>query len=109
MLVRIFLAVGRADMRRIVIEVGASDAVVLAVGVHPFPERLRRRQALRAGGAIDADDIGGKSVAIAAAKTAAVIGAVAGGLEARCDRLAIVVAESAGDAGILTGLFGGEQ
>ena len=82
---------------------------VLAVLVDPVPQRLARRLPQRARSAVDADDVGCKPVAVAAAQAAAMEGAVVGGLQPACDRLAIVVAECAGDAGRQAGLFGGEQ
>src|SRR6478736_13326 len=73
----IFLAVDRPDMRRIAVEIGPPDPELLAVGIDPFPQRFGRNPALRAVRAIGADDIGGKSVAITAARTAAVVRAIA--------------------------------
>src|SRR5882724_11693167 len=96
----IFLAVGRSDMRRIAIEVGSPDAKILAIRIDPFPERLGRDPALRLRRALGADDVGRKPVAITAAGAAAVIRAVARRLQAAGDRLPVVVAERAGDAGL---------
>src|SRR5712675_2121436 len=89
----VFLAVDGAHMRWIEGEIRSSDPELLAVRIHPFPEGFGRSPALRPICAVDAHDVGCKPVAIAAAKAAAVIGSVAGRLQAACDRLTIVVAE----------------
>src|SRR6185369_16695195 len=105
----IFLAVDGADMRRVVIEIGPADAVALAVGVDPLPQLLGRHPALRARRAIDADDVGREPVAVTAAQAAAMIGAVGRGLQPAGDRLAIIVAEGAGDPRRKSRLLGGVQ
>src|SRR5580704_6854009 len=102
----IFGAVDRSDMRRIVVVIGPSDAILLAVLVDPVPQRLARRLPHRARGPVDADDVGRKPVTVAAAQAAAMEGAIVGGFQPARDRLAIIVAECAGDAGRETGLFG---
>src|ERR1700743_2184612 len=73
-------AINGADMRRIPVQIGASDAELDAVVIDPLPENVAVAQSFRAGGALDADDVGREPVAIAAAKAAAVVGAVARGL-----------------------------
>src|SRR5262249_20804131 len=105
----VFRAVDRSDMRRIAAEIGPADAERLAVGVHPFPQHFGRDPALRAVVAGGRNDVRGHAVAIAAARAAAVIGAVGRRLQAARDRLAIVVAERAGDARRQAGGLGGEQ
>src|SRR3954470_15515491 len=93
-------------MGRIAPEIGAADPVLLAVGIDPFPQRLGGNPALRPVGTLDAGDIGGKPAAIATARAAAVVGPVACRLQARRDRLTVVVAEGAGDAGLQAGVLG---
>src|SRR5262249_46159179 len=95
----IFLAVDRSHMRRISIEIGPPDSKPLPVRIDPLPEAFAGKLPLRAGRAVDAHDIGGKPVAVAAAEAAAVIRSVTGRLETARDRLAIVISECAGDAG----------
>ena len=97
-MIGIFLSVDRSDVRRIPAEIGPPDAELLAVGIDPFPERFTGGQTLGPRRAIDADDIGRQPMAIASAQAAAVIGPVVGSLEAAGNRLAIVIAEGAGDA-----------
>src|SRR5579872_1001028 len=99
MVARIFLAVDRAHMRRIVVKIGAPDSKLLPVRIDPFPERFAGGLALGPRLALDAHDVGCESVAIASARTAAVVGSVVGCLQAACDGLPIVVAKGAGDAG----------
>src|ERR1700712_2091469 len=96
----IFRAVDRADMRWIEAEIRAADAVLSSVRVDPFPECFARIPSLIARGAVDADDISGQPVAITAAQTAAVIRPVARCFQAAGDPLTVVVAETAGDAGL---------
>jgi len=69
----IFRAFGRPDMRWIEGEIRSADAELSSVGIDPFPERFGRIPSQVTIGAVDADDVGGESVAIAAAETAAVI------------------------------------
>ena len=94
----IFLAVDRRHMRGISIEIGPADAKFLAVVVDPFPQDVAGNQPLRPRCAVDAHDIGRKSVTVAAVGTAAVVLPVVGRLEAARNRLAIVVAEAARDS-----------
>src|SRR4051794_20279142 len=94
-------------MRRIAIEIGPSDPELLAIRVNPLPEDFRGRPALRPVRAIDDRDIGRKPVPVAAPQTSAVIRPVARSLKAACDRLTVVVAEGAGDAGLQSGGVGG--
>src|SRR5580692_10312246 len=78
----IFLAVDRADVRRIVIEIGATDAELGAMFIDPTPEDFGRGLPQRAGSAIGAHDVSREPVAITAAETAAMVGAVIRRLEA---------------------------
>ena len=103
----IFLAVDRRDMGRIPVEIGPPDSKILAVLVDPLPELFGGDPSLRAAVALDAHDVGRKPAAIAATGTAAMVGPIGCGLQAGCDRLTVVVAERAGDAGLQSGLFGG--
>ena len=101
----IFLAVGRRDVGRIPVEIGPTNSIVLAVCVDPLPELFGGDPSLRAAVALDAHDVGRKPAAIAATGTAAMVGPVGCGLQAGCDRLTVVVAERAGDAGLQSGLL----
>jgi hypothetical protein len=69
----IFLAVDRCQMRRIPIEIRSADAKLLAVCIDPFPEAFGGNPSLCPRRAFDADDIGGKPVAIAAAEAPAMV------------------------------------
>ena len=67
--------------------------------VDPLPELLGGDPSLRAAVALDAYNVGRKPAAIAATGTAAMVGPVGCRLQAACDRLTVVIAERAGDAG----------
>src|SRR5947208_8181416 len=92
-------------MRRISIEVWAADSKLLAAFVDPFPELFSGDPSLRPALALDAHYVGRKPAAIAATETAAMVGSIGCGLQAGCDRLTIVIAERAGDAGRQPGLL----
>src|SRR5436190_8277204 len=92
-------------MRRIAIEIRSPDPELFSIGIDPFPEDFGRGPALRPTGAVDACDVGCKPVAIAAAKTAAVIRPFACRFQAARDRLSVVVAEGAGDARLQSGIL----
>ena len=94
----IFLAIDGPDMRGVSIAVGASDPKLLLVRIDPLPQLFADGESLQTGLALDADEIDGKPVAVAAAAAPAVKGAVARRLVAACDRLPVIVAECAGDA-----------
>src|SRR4051794_32984121 len=94
-------------MRRVPVEIGAAASQILAVLVDPLPELVGGNPALRAAVALHAHDVGGKAAAIAATETATVIRPAGCGLQAGRDRLTVIVAERAGDAGLQPGLFGG--
>src|SRR5579864_2048844 len=96
---RIFLAVDRAHMRRIVVKIGPPDSKILPVRIDPFPERFAGCLALCPCLALHAHDVGCESMAIASARTAAMVGSVVGCLQAARDGLPVVVAKGAGDAG----------
>src|SRR5207302_8958255 len=95
---RIFFAVDRSHMRRISIEIRPSDSKLLAVCIDPFPQAFRGNPSLRPCRAFDAHDIGGKPMAIAAAKAPTMVGSIGRRLQAACDRLTVVIAERAGYA-----------
>ena len=101
----IFLAVDRCHMRRIFTEIRSPNSKLLAVFIDPFPELFGGNPSLRPCRAFDTHDIGRKPVAIAAAETAAMEGSVSRRLQAACDRLTVVIAERAGDAGRQPGLL----
>ena len=90
----IFLAVDRCHMRRISVKIRSPDTKLLAVDIDPFPETFARGPSLIACPAVDADNVGGKAMTVAAAETPAVIRPVTGGLEAACDRLTVVIANA---------------
>src|ERR1700754_1642207 len=69
----IFPAVDRRHMWRIPAEIWSSDSEFLAVGIDPFPEFFRGGPSLVSCRAVDAHDIGCKPVAVAAAKTSAMV------------------------------------
>src|SRR5690348_11993580 len=86
-------------MRRIPAEIWASYSELLPVRINPLPEFFRGCKSLVARSTLDTHHIGREPVPIATAQAAAMIRPVARRLEAACDRLAIIVTESAGDAG----------
>src|SRR6185437_7680896 len=86
-------------MRRIPAEIGAPDSELLPVRINPLPKFLRGSKSLIARSALDTHHIGREPMPIATTQAAAMIRPVARRLEAACDRLAVVVTESAGDAG----------
>src|ERR1043165_848891 len=63
----ILLAIDRSDMRRIPIKIRAPDPEVLLVRIDPFPKLFARGETLQTGLALDAHEIGRKSMAVAAA------------------------------------------
>src|SRR5262245_18998886 len=69
----IFPAVDWPNVRGISIEIGPANAVLLAILVDPLPQQLGRDPAVGARLALDAHDVGRKSVSIAAAPAAAMI------------------------------------
>jgi hypothetical protein len=69
----IFFAVDRCQMRRISIEIRSPDSKFLAACIDPFPEAFGGNPSLRPCRAFDADDIGRKPVAIAAAEAPAMV------------------------------------
>ena len=98
MVISIFLAVDRRHVRGISIEIGPSDSKLLPVCIDPFPEGFSGSETLRPCRTIDAHNIRRKPVAIASTEATSMIGSVVGRLEAAGNRLAIVIAERAGDA-----------
>src|ERR1700722_13256516 len=86
-------------MGRVPAEIWAPDSELLPVRIHPLPELFGGSPSLVASSALDTDDVGRKPMPIAAAGAPAMIRPVARRLEAACDRLAVVIAERAGDAG----------
>src|ERR1700722_19748770 len=96
-MIGVFLAVDRRHMRGISVEIGPADAEFLAVVIDPFPDDIAGNLPLRPRCAVDTYDIGRKPVTVAATEAAAVVRPVVRRLEAACNRLAIVVAETAGD------------
>src|SRR5262245_52273660 len=72
----VFLAVDRTDVRGIAIEIRSADSKILSAGVDPLPELLGGNPSLRACRTLHAHDVGGEPVTIAAAQTSAVIGAI---------------------------------
>src|SRR5260370_7916617 len=92
-------------MRRISIEIRSPDSKLLPVCIDPFPEAFSGNPSLRPCRAFDADNIGRKPVAIAAAEAAAMVRPVSRRLEAACDRLTVVLAERAGYARRRPGLL----
>src|SRR3954466_14867514 len=70
----IFLAIDRPDMRGVSIAIGASDPKLLLVRIDPLPQLYADGESLQTGLALDAHEIDGKPVAVAAAaaQTAAV-------------------------------------
>src|ERR1700744_6203724 len=105
MVISIFLAVDWCHVRGILIEIRPSDSKLVPVRVDPFPERFSSGQSLRPCGPIHADEICRESVAIAPPQATAMIGSVIGRLKTGCNRLAIIIAEGAGDAGRQTCLI----
>src|ERR1700754_2756004 len=95
----IFGAVDRCHMWRVPVAVRSPDSKFLPVCVDPFPEDFAGMISLVPGFAGDAHDVGGKSVTIAAAKAAAMVGPGIRRFQAARERLTVVVAECAGDAG----------
>ena len=65
-MVGIFLAVNWRAMSRILVQIGPANSEFCAVRVDPLPQLLGCGPALRAGLALDADDVGSKSVAVTA-------------------------------------------
>src|SRR4030088_734069 len=91
----IFLAIDRPDRGWVSIEIRASDPEPLLMRIDPLPQLFACGESLHAGIALDAHEISRKPVRIAAAPTPTVIGAISRGLVAACERLTVVVAESA--------------
>src|SRR3954452_21802972 len=69
----IFLAIDRRHMRRIFNKIGSADPKVLPVCIDPFPQILNGDPSLRLCPALDAEDVGRKSLALAAAKASAMV------------------------------------
>src|SRR3954453_17697839 len=92
-------------MRRIFIEIGSPDSILLPVCIDPFPESYRRIPSLVPCPAVDAHDIGRKPVAIAAAGASAMVRPVSRRFQAACERLTVVITERAGYARRQPGLF----
>src|SRR5712692_7576124 len=92
-------AVERPDMRWIAVAVGPPDAELLFVRVDPSPQHVARHQPVGTRLALDAYDISGMPVPIAAMEAAAMIRAVARSPPAGRDGLPVIVAKAAGDAG----------
>src|SRR5262245_49031646 len=69
---RIFLAIDRRDMRRVAIEIWPADPKLLLVPIDPLPQLFACGEALQTGLPLDAHEIDGKPVAIAAAAAPAV-------------------------------------
>src|SRR5258706_10364761 len=67
----IFFAVDRRQMHRISIEIRSPDSKLLPVCIDPFPEAFSGNPSLRPCRAFDADNIGRKPVAKAAAEAPA--------------------------------------
>src|SRR5260370_32865666 len=92
-------AAERPDMRWIAVAVGPPDAELLFVRVDPSPQHVARHQPVGTRLALDAYDISGLPVPIAAMEVAAMIRAVARSLLAGRDGLPVIVAKAAGAAG----------
>src|SRR6266581_8022566 len=88
-LVDIFLAIHRRDVRRIAVEIGSPDPILRPLLVDPLPQQVGCNPSLSTRRALGAHDIGGESVAIAAAPAAAMVGAVGCRFLAAGDRLPI--------------------
>ena len=86
----IFLAVDRADMWWIPIEIRPPDPEFLAVRIDPLPHASACKPSLCACCALHTDEIGRKPMAIAAAANAPTLGAVGGGFVAARERLPVV-------------------
>jgi hypothetical protein len=71
--VGIFLAVDRPDVGRISIEIRPSYAELFFVRIDPLPQVFACNPSLTTGRTLDADNIGRKPMAIAAAATPAVV------------------------------------
>ena len=69
---RIFLAIDRRDMRRISIKIWPADPKLRLVRIDPLPQLFACGESLQAGLPLDAHEIDGKPVAIAAAAAPAV-------------------------------------
>jgi hypothetical protein len=69
----IFLAIDRCHMGRISIKIRSPNSKVLAMRVDPFPQDVTGSTSLRTGRTSDADEIGRKPVAIAAAGAPTVV------------------------------------
>src|SRR6516164_2521332 len=69
---RIFLAIDRPDMWRISIEIWPADPKLLLVRIDPLPQHFACGESLQTGLTLDAHEIDGKPVAIAAAAAPAV-------------------------------------
>ena len=63
----IFLAIDRRDMRGVAIEIRPPDAKLLLVRINPLPQHFARGESLQTGLALDAHEVDGKPVAVAAA------------------------------------------
>jgi hypothetical protein len=99
----------RADMRRIAAEIGPADAERLAVGIEPISTGSRLRPSAARGCCRRSRRCRRPCRDRSRRACCRVIGAVGGGLQAARDRLAIVVAERAGDARRQAGGFRREQ
>ncbi|ODM79855.1 hypothetical protein A6X20_25615 [Bradyrhizobium elkanii] len=97
--------IDRCEMRRVSIQIWTSNSELLFVLVDPFPQSLGLDCTLLLAAAIHADDVCGESVTIASTRAAPVIRFVICGLQPVCNRLAVVIAESACDPGCQSGLF----
>ena len=69
----IFLAIDRRDMRGVSIEIRAPDPKLLLVRIDPLPQLFARGESLHTGLALDAHEIDGKPVAVAAAAAPAMV------------------------------------
>ena len=62
-----FPAIDRREMWRVAIEIGPADAKLRLVRIDPLPQLLARGESLQTGLPVDAHNVDGKPVAIAAA------------------------------------------
>jgi len=72
-LIGIFLAVDRPDMRRIFIGIWSPDSKILSMCIDPFSKSSQWKSIAAPVSCLDAHDIGGKPVAIAAAEAPAMV------------------------------------
>src|SRR5215469_5387214 len=96
--VGIFFAIERPNMRWILVEIRSPDPKLFFVRVDPLPQDFTPRASLGTRLALHAHEIGRKPMAIATAAAPAMVRAVRRSLDAVCELLPVIVAESAGYA-----------